>query len=96
VEAAPKKGGQVGETSRAFQLGYPEVFRVFSQLQSKRQGIIQKGHGLPTPVMEAFRQNDSSLVAEAISQSDPNPFVFNSQTYIHPSNQSSFRKGQVT
>jgi hypothetical protein len=31
-----------------------EVFRAFPQFQGKCQGIIQKGHGPPSPIMEAF------------------------------------------
>jgi hypothetical protein len=28
------------------------------QLQGKYQGVIQKGHGLPSPVIEVFGQSD--------------------------------------
>jgi hypothetical protein len=35
-----------------------EVSRVSSQLQGKCEGFIQKGHVPPSPVMEAFSQND--------------------------------------
>jgi hypothetical protein len=70
-----------------------EVFRAFPQLQDKCQGIIQKGHGPPSPIMEAFIWNDSPQVSEAISQSDPNTL---GSTPRAPSNQNHFQKGQFT
>jgi hypothetical protein len=48
---------------------------------------LKKGHGLRTPIMEAFGQNDSTKVADAIGQSEPRPSGSNSHT--------SFRKGQT-
>jgi hypothetical protein len=56
-------------------------------------GYNSKGHGLLTPIMEAFSQNYSP------TSQRPSPKEFRTLlrwTSRHPSNQSSFRKGQTT
>jgi hypothetical protein len=71
-----------------------QVFRTFPQFQDKCQGIIKKGHGPPSPIMEAFSWSypPPSQVAEAISQSNPNNTGFKPQRAIKPN---SFLQGHV-
>jgi hypothetical protein len=60
VEAVQKEG-QISSTNSICSLGYPEIFRDFSQLEGRYHGIIHKEHVPATPDMEAFRLNDSPI-----------------------------------
>jgi hypothetical protein len=55
-----------------------QIFRTFPQLSGKCQSLIQKEHGSPSPVIEAFSQNDRIPLGS---------------TPGHPSNQGSFCTG---
>jgi hypothetical protein len=52
----------------------------------------EKGHGPPSPIMEAFSWSDFPQVAQAISQSDHNTSGFKPQRAIH---QNPFHKGHI-
>jgi hypothetical protein len=72
AEAVPKKAAKAAQwVVFNYSAALTEVFRAFPQLQGDCQGI-QKGHGPPSPIMEA------------ISQSDPNISGFNPQRAIQP------------
>jgi hypothetical protein len=70
-----------------------EVFHTFPLSEGKYQSIAEEGTARLPQSLESFPLNYSLQVAEAFSQSDLIPL---GSTPRHPSNQSSFRKGQTS